>query len=89
MSADIQLEKELQEMIIEACNVDEPPEEVDVDAFLIGPDSPLGLDSLDAVEIVVAVERRYRVRIGGQDTGREVLRSLRSVADFIRQNSPA
>jgi len=89
MSADMQLEKELQEMIIEACNVDDPPAEVDVDAFLIGPDSPLGLDSLDAVEIVVAVERKYRVRIGGQETGRDVLRSLRTVADFIRQHSAA
>ncbi|PLY07917.1 MAG: acyl carrier protein [Desulfuromonas sp.] len=89
MSTDLQLETELQEMIIEACNVDDQPQEVDPDAFLIGPDSPMGLDSLDAVEIVVAVERKYRVRIGGQDTGREVLRSLRTVADFIRQHRPA
>lgn len=89
MSEELQLEKELQELIIEACNVEDPPEEVDADAFLIGPDSPLGLDSLDAVEIVVAVERKYRVRIGGQDTSREVLRSLRTVADFIRQESNA
>ena len=85
MSEALQLETELQELIVDACNVEDPPAEVDVDAFLIGPDSPLGLDSLDAVEIVVAVERRYGVRIGGQDTSREVLQSLKTLADFIRR----
>jgi len=44
-----------------------------------------GLDSLDAVEIVVAVQKKYGVRIGGQDSSREVLRSLRVLADFIRR----
>jgi len=85
MSEDLQLETELQNLIIDACNVDDPPEDVDAKAFLIGPDSPLDLDSLDAVEIVVAVERKYGVRIGGQDTSREVLRSLGALADFIRR----
>ncbi|BCR03208.1 acyl carrier protein [Desulfuromonas versatilis] len=78
------LETELQELIIDACNVPDAPEEVDPEAPLIGPDSPLGLDSLDAVEVVVAVQKKYDVRIGGQDTSREVLRSLRTLADFIR-----
>jgi len=85
MSEDLQLERELQELIVSACNIEDPPAEVEPDAFLIGPEAPLGLDSLDAVEIVVAVERKYRVRIGGQDTSREVLRSLRTLADFIRR----
>jgi len=85
MSEDFQLEGELQELIVVACNIEDAPEEVEPDAFLIGPDAPLGLDSLDAVEIVVAVERKYGVRIGGQDTSREVLRSLRTLADFIRR----
>ncbi len=78
------LENELWEMIIAVCNVLDPPENMDVDAPMIGPDSPLGLDSLDAVEIVVAVQKRYDVRIGAQDSSREVLRSLATLADFIR-----
>ncbi len=89
MSEDLHLETELQNLIIDACNVDDPPGEVDVEAFLIGPDSPLGLDSLDAVEIVVAVERAYGVRIGGQDTSREILRSLGTLAEFIRRERSA
>jgi len=37
------------------------------------------------VEIVGAVQKKYGVRIGGQDSSREVLRSLRVLADFIRK----
>ena len=81
------LEAELQELIIDVCNVPDPPETVDPDAPLIGPDSPLGLDSLDAVEVVVEVQKKYQVRIGGRDTSREVLRSLRVLAEFIRSHS--
>ena len=79
------LEQELSEMIIDICRVAGPlAGEVTPDAPLIGPDSPYGLDSLDAVEIVVAVQKNYRIRIEAQETSREVLRSLRSLAIYIR-----
>lgn len=78
------LYRELLELIIDACHLHEDvPEEIDREVALIGPDSPLGLDSLDAVEIVVAVQKKYGVRIGGQQSGREVLQSLSSLADYI------
>jgi acyl carrier protein len=79
------LEIALQTLIIEVCNVLDPPAEVASDAPLIGPDSPFGLDSLDAVEVVVAVQKHYDVRIGSQETSREVLRSLRTLAEYIRK----
>ncbi len=76
--------KELLELIVDACHLQEDvPDVVDYGVALIGPDSLLGLDSLDAVEIVVAVQRKYGVRIGGQQSGREVLQSLASLADFV------
>jgi acyl carrier protein len=83
------LERELQDLVIEVCNVTDPPAEVAPDAPLIGPDSPFGLDSLDAVEVVVAVQKRFEVRIGSQETSREVLRSLRTLAEYIRKERPA
>jgi len=80
------LQQELSEMIIETCRVAVPlTQEVTPDTPLIGPDSPYGLDSLDAVEVVVAVQRKYQIRIEAQETSREVLRSLRTLADFIRK----
>lgn len=79
------LEQELSEMIIETCRVAGPlPQEMTPEAPLIGPDSPYGLDSLDAVEVVVAVQRKYQIRIEAQETSREVLRSLRTLATFVR-----
>lgn len=82
-----QLYRELQDLIIDACHIQEEyPDLIDPDTSLIGPDSPLGLDSLDAVEIVVAVQRHYNVRIGGEDTGREALDTLNALADFVESH---
>jgi len=79
------LEKELCAMILEICRVQTPPPaELSPDTPLIGPESPFGFDSLDAVEIVVAVQRKYNVRIDSQETSRRVLRSLRTLAEFLR-----
>jgi acyl carrier protein len=80
-----ELEKELLEMIVKVCKVEDPiPEDISADDPLLGPDSALGLDSLDAVEIVVAVEARYKARIGADENSRRVFRSLRTLADHIR-----
>ncbi|MBP2673501.1 MAG: acyl carrier protein [Deltaproteobacteria bacterium] len=79
------LEKELSVLIMEICRVPSPPPaELSPDAPLIGPDSPFGLDSLDAVEIVVAIQKKYDIRIGSQETSRQVLQSLRTLAAFLR-----
>ncbi len=82
------LEKELLELIIKVCNILDPvPDDLSFDDPLIGPESVLGLDSLDAVEIVVAVEKKYHVRIDAQETSRKVFRSINTLADHIRKNS--
>jgi len=80
------LEYELAELIIDFCNVEDvTPDEITADEPLIGPDSPFGLDSLDAVEVVVAVQKKYGVRIGGEKTSRDALQSLATLAEFIRR----
>lgn len=79
------LQQELSDMIIESCRVtDADTDGITADAPLIGPDSPYGLDSLDAVEIVVALQKKYGIRIEAQETGREALRSLSTLAGFVR-----
>lgn len=80
------LERELAELIIEFCNVEGVcAEDVSLDLPLIGPDSPFSLDSLDAVEIVVAVQKRYQARIEAQDSSRAALASLKALAEFVRR----
>ncbi|MBA4417541.1 MAG: acyl carrier protein [Syntrophus sp. (in: bacteria)] len=83
-----ELEKELLEFIIEVCNITDPvPDNISADDPLIGPESPLGLDSLDAVEIVVAAEKKYDIRIGSRETTRKILKSLKTLADYIRKQT--
>lgn len=43
----------------------------------------LGLDSLDMLEVVVAIEQRYGVKIQDPDEGKRVFRTLGSIADFL------
>jgi acyl carrier protein len=79
------LEKELLNAIVDICDIQEDiPENLSFETPLIGPDSILGLDSLDAVEIVVMIQDKYGIRLQGQDQGRQILSSLRSLANFIR-----
>ena len=84
------LEKELRALVQKACDLDDARmATVTDDDPLIGPESPLGLDSLDALEIVTAVQRQYGVRIDNQNTSIRVLQALRILADFIRQEKAA
>jgi len=53
---------------------------------LIGPDSALGIDSLDALEIAVTVQQEYGVRMDSENTSRTVLQSLATLADYIKKN---
>ena len=55
----------------------------DVHAVLIGPESSLGIDSLDALEIAVTVQQRYGVRMDSENTTRAVLSSLASLAEYV------
>ena len=77
--------EKLKQMLVEELNLEDiTPEEIEDDAPLFG--DGLGLDSLDAVEIVFTVQNRYKVRIDSEESSRKVLVSLKSLADFVREN---
>lgn len=81
-----QLIAKLKTEIIEVLNLSElAPESIDADAplFVEG----LGLDSIDALELIVLIEKKYGLKIGTAEEGKKVLRSVRSMAEFIRENN--
>jgi acyl carrier protein len=81
------LEHELLELICITCNLqDVQLEEITSDDPLIGPDSPLGTDSLDALEIAVTVQQKYGVRMNSEHTSRVVLQSLATLAEYVETN---
>ena len=73
---------ELKSKIIEALKLqDVTPEQIDDDAPLFG--TGLGLDSIDALELVVLLEKEYGIVIKDIEEGRPAFRSVRTLADFI------
>ena len=77
-----ELIEQLKSKIIEALNLEElTPEDIDPDAPLFG-DAGLGLDSIDALELTLILERDYGLRIS-QEEGRQVFRSVRTIAEYI------
>ena len=82
-----QLESEILELICKTCNVStDGLGEVSVAGPLIGPNSQMDLDSLDAMEIVVVIQKKYDTRIASEKMSRKVLASLKTLADFVREN---
>jgi acyl carrier protein len=77
------LKLELKQLIIAACNKDATPEQVADDAPLLGSKSVLELDSLDVLQINVALQQRYGVRIDDGKHARRVMQSINSLADFV------
>lgn len=77
-----ELKREIKVLIIETSKIpDIQPENIVDDApiFIEG----LGLDSIDSLEIVMALQRKYVVRIDNQNDARFILQSVDTIADFI------
>lgn len=83
----VQLIDELRALVVEELDLREvDPAELGADAPLFG--GSLALDSLDALQLVVAVEERWGVRVPEGDEAREILRTLSSLADFVAARAP-
>jgi acyl carrier protein len=61
------------------------PDEVDNEKPLFGGDNALTLDSVDAIEIIMAIQRNYGIRIADQNLARQVITSIDSIARFIAE----
>lgn len=56
--------------------------DIETDAPLFGPDG-LGLDSIDALELILILEKKYGIKITEADDGRSILSSVKTMAEFI------
>ena len=87
MSTD--LKQELKTLIIEECDKED---DITLDEFsddmpILGNKSPLDLDSLDTLQISMAIQKTYGVRIEGAGTVRKAMKSINTLAEFIQKNS--
>ena len=77
------LKQQIKQLVIESLQLSSiKPEDIDEAAPLFG-NPRLGLDSVDALELVVALQQRFKVRINDQNLARVVLQSVESIADFV------
>ena len=76
---------ELKNEIIESLNLEDvKPEDIDADAPLFG--SGLGLDSIDALELIVLMEKKYGIKLKDPSKGKEVFQSVNVMAKYIAEN---
>jgi acyl carrier protein len=76
---------EVKKLIIDSLRIEGMnPEEIETDAPLFG--EGLGLDSIDALQLVVAMERDYGVVVPDAQVGAVVFQSVRSMAQYISEN---
>jgi acyl carrier protein len=81
MAEDLVLE--LKKLIINTLKLEEiGPGDIEDDAPLFG--DGLGLDSIDALELVVALEKTYNVFIPDSEVGKKVFRSVNTLAQFVK-----
>lgn len=80
---DTTLRTEIKQAIIRSLRLQIAPDAIKDDAPLFG--EGLGLDSIDALELVLEIERTFSVSIGDEQTAKRVLGSVNAIAEYIEQ----
>lgn len=80
-----ELTLQLKEQIIEALNLEEiTPEDIDNDAPLFG--DGLGLDSIDALELIVILDRHYGIKLANPAESRGIFKSINTIVAHIAEH---
>jgi len=76
---------ELKQEIIKVLNLEEmTPEDIDNEAPLFG--EGLGLDSIDALELIVMIEKNYGIRLANPADVKAIFQSVATIADYVSKN---
>ena len=76
---------ELKVRIIDVLNLEEmTPDDIDENDSLFG--DGLGLDSIDALELIVMLEKQYGIRLSNPAEGKEIFTSIANIADYVSKN---
>jgi acyl carrier protein len=77
-----ELKTQIKQAIVRSLKLPIDPNEIEDAAPLFG--AGLGLDSIDALELVLELERSFGVVVGDEQTGGQVLRSVDAIAEFVQ-----
>ena len=77
----------LKVQLIKQLNLEDvEPSDIDPQEYLFDADSELGLDSIDALELIVLLDKEYNIKIKNQEEGKKIFHSLTTMAEFILQH---
>lgn len=79
-----QLKTEIKNLIVRRLKLEIDPATIVDDAPLFG--EGLGLDSIDALELVVGLEQEFGISIPDEDVGREAFASVNALAEYVKKN---
>ena len=80
-----ELIQELKESIIEVLNLEDmTPDQIDAEAPLFG--TGLGLDSIDALELIVLLEKKYGIKLASPAEGKKIFKSIATMADYVSKH---
>jgi acyl carrier protein len=85
------LEEQLKQLLIRECDKEDDIDwqSISDDEPLFGGKSRIAMDSLDALQVSLALQQHYGVRIEGAKDGRRILATIASIAAYIRSDSAA
>ena len=76
---------QLKNQIIDVLNLEDmTADAIDAQAPLFG--EGLGLDSIDALELIVLLEREYGIKLSNPAEGKAIFKSVASIAEYVSQN---
>jgi acyl carrier protein len=82
------LKQHIKELMVETLMLQVTTADIGDDLPLFGPGG-LGLDSVDALQLVVALDKHFGLKIRDPEAAREILRSVSSMAQAVQQQPPA
>jgi acyl carrier protein len=80
----VALKKQVKQLMVDNLMLQVTADDIGDDQTLFGPDS-LGLDSVDALQLVVALDKTFGLKIADQEVARRVLQNVRTITEAVQQ----
>ena len=84
MAEEKSLKEQIKELIIRRLKLDVSPQDIDDSSPLFG--DGLGLDSIDALELVVGLEQEFGISVPDEDVGKEAFASVNALCTYVQKN---
>lgn len=78
-----ELSEDIKRLIVEACDKEIDPQTISDDEALFGSSARLALDSLDALQVSMALQKRFGIRLVDSKETRRILANVASLANFL------